>query len=68
MRFLDYNGSSELDSQDIVTSVALDESSDDSPEDASKVDAHRFNAGCASALAALAHPALILLAAFAIVV
>lgn len=39
MRFLDYNGSGGLDSQDIATSIAVESSRDDEEDDAATSDA-----------------------------
>ena len=48
MRFLDYNGSGGLDSQDIATSIAVESARDDEEDDAAARKALESNAGCAT--------------------
>ena len=66
MRFIDYNGSGGLDPQDIAVSVVVDEQNrDDGGEDGSagKRKPLEANSGCATMIALVALPALIILSA-----
>lgn len=60
MRFLDYNGSGGLDSQDIATSIAVESARDDEEDDAATHKALESNAGCATMAAFIALTILII--------
>ncbi|MBQ3301634.1 MAG: hypothetical protein IJH04_05780 [Eggerthellaceae bacterium] len=60
MRFLDYNGSGGLDSQDIATSIAVESARDDEEDDAAARKALESNAGCATMAAFMALTILII--------
>ena len=64
MRFIDYNGSGGLDSQDIATSVAVEEATrDDELAEKSTPQQLSNNAGCATIAAFMALPILAILLA-----
>ena len=64
MRFIDYNGSGGLDSQDIATSVAVDKATqDDPPAEELSPQELSGNAGCATAAILMALPVLAILLA-----
>lgn len=64
MRFLDYNGTGGLDPQDITTSVATGNATEEeSSRDDERSDGLQTNAGCATLAALMFAPALMLLLA-----
>lgn len=63
MRFLDYNGSGGLDSQDIATSVVEEAAREEKADAAHSPNPLESNAGCATTLAFMALPILAMLLA-----
>ena len=64
MRFIDYNGTGGLDSQDLITSVAVEEAAlEDAPEERASPERLSSNAGCATMAALIALPILAIIVA-----